>query len=70
MATPDEWGRAYARQAKADLDAWDHLQGSILPECQKLHFMQMACEKLAKAHLCKAGTPPRRLARQPRIHCR
>ncbi len=58
MATPDEWGRAYAQQARVDLDAWDHLQGSTLPECQKLHFMQMACEKLAKAHLCKAGTPP------------
>jgi hypothetical protein len=58
MATPDEWGSAYARQARADLDAWDHLQGSPLPQCQKLHFLQMACEKLAKAHLCKAGRRP------------
>ena len=58
MATPDEWGRAYARQAQADVDTWDHLVGSSLPECQKLHFMQMACEKLAKAHLYKAGARP------------
>jgi hypothetical protein len=58
MATPDQWGGAYARQAKVDLDAWDHLQALTLPECQRLHFLQMACEKLAKAHLCKAGTRP------------
>jgi hypothetical protein len=61
MATPDDWGRAYARQARADFDAWDHLQGSKLPECQKLHFLQMACEKLTKAHLCKAGSRPQDL---------
>src|SRR5258708_26532484 len=61
MATPDEWGSAYARQAQADVDAWDHLQESPLPQCQKLHFLQMACEKLAKAHLCKAGSRPENL---------
>jgi hypothetical protein len=58
MATPDEWGRAFARQGRADFDAWNVLQGSELPECQKLHLLQMACEKLAKAHLCKAGSRP------------
>jgi hypothetical protein len=26
-----------------------------LPRCQKLHFLQMACEKLVKAHLLKGG---------------
>lgn len=61
MATPDDWGIGYARQARADFDAWDQLQGSKLPECQKLHFLQMACEKLAKAHLCKAGSSPQDL---------
>lgn len=59
MATPDEWGTAYARQAQADFEAWNFLQDSGLPECQRLHFLQMACEKLTKAHLCKAGTDPK-----------
>lgn len=58
MATSDEWGTAYARQAQADFAAWSTLQAADLPECQKLHFLQMACEKLTKAHLCKSGTDP------------
>lgn len=52
--TPDDWGEAYAKQALADFDAWNEMQGNpALPSCQKLHFLQMACEKLCKAHLCK-----------------
>ena len=52
--TPDNWGEAYAKQALADFNAWNELQGnSAIPSCQKLHFLQMACEKLCKAHLCK-----------------
>jgi hypothetical protein len=59
VSTPAAWGRAYARQAKFDFDAWNALQGNPdLPECQKLHFLQMACEKLVKAHLCLAGSNP------------
>jgi len=27
-----------------------------MPRSQKLHFLQMACEKLAKAHLLKGGS--------------
>ena len=52
--TADNWGKAYARQALADFDTWNQLQGmGDIPSCQKLHFLQMACEKLCKAHLCK-----------------
>ena len=66
MSTPDEWGRAFAKQAKADFDSWNALtlhlrlpEGTApLPACQKLHFLQMACEKLAKAHLCRSGPDP------------
>jgi hypothetical protein len=29
-----------------------------VPACQHLHFLQMACEKLCKAHLCGQGTDP------------
>jgi hypothetical protein len=61
VATPDEWGTAYARQAQADFDTWNFLRKSELPECQKLHFLQMACEKLSKAYLCKAGSDPKHI---------
>jgi hypothetical protein len=30
-------------------------------ESQHLHFLQMACEKLCKAHLCGAGSDPKDL---------
>ena len=64
MPTQGEWSRAFARQAWADFDAWNALQMYLklpegtppLPRSQKLHFLQMACEKLAKAHLLKAGS--------------
>lgn len=58
--TPDEWGQAFAKQAMADFTAWDELQGNTaVASCQKLHFLQMACEKLCKAHLCKhSGADP------------
>jgi hypothetical protein len=56
-ATPDNWGKAFAKQALADFEAWNELQGNTaIPSCQKLHFLQMACENLCKAHL---GTPAR-----------
>jgi hypothetical protein len=60
MSTPADWARAYAKQARADFDAWNGLSQNspLLPQCQRLHFLQMACEKLAKAHLCKAGAAP------------
>jgi hypothetical protein len=31
------------------------------PKCHKLHFLQMACEKLAKAHLCNGRSDPLKL---------
>ncbi len=57
MATAAEWAKGYARQADADFETFRALQrdGSI-PECHKLQFLQMACEKLVKAHLCAGGT--------------
>jgi hypothetical protein len=55
------WSRAYARQAKADLDAREALLGAAVPACQHLHFLQMACEKIAKAHRCLGGADPETL---------
>jgi hypothetical protein len=63
MPTQDEWACAFAKQAAADFDAWNALQFykpsqgiPPLPRCQKLLFLQMACEKVAKAHLLKTGS--------------
>ncbi len=59
MSTPDRWAKAYARQANADFETWNALvPNRLIPECHKLLFLQMACEKLVKAHLCSKGTDP------------
>lgn len=50
------WSKAFARQAHSDFAARDALlQHDELPECHQLHFLQMAMEKLAKAHLLQAS---------------
>jgi hypothetical protein len=60
MTVADAWARAYARQAGADLRAWE-LYGfhpeALAAECHRLQFLQMACEKLCKAHLIRLGVP-------------
>lgn len=54
-----QWRVAYGTQAKADLAARRTLAAvRRLPECQHLHHLQMACEKLCKAYLCGTGTDP------------
>lgn len=59
LATAREWSKGYAQQAAADLNTFETLQSlEQLPECHKLQFLQTACEKLAKAHLCDQGTDP------------
>ncbi len=59
MATAAVWARAYGRQAAADFVRFQALQPDpAVPECHKLQFLQMACEKLVKAHLCAEGTDP------------
>lgn len=55
------WSRAYARQAQADLEAREALLGATVPACQHLHFLQMACEKISKAHRCLGGADPETL---------
>jgi len=59
MATAEEWAKGYVRQANADFRRFQFLQSDgAVAECHKLQFLQMACEKLVKAHLCATGTPP------------
>ena len=62
MATPAEWSKAFAVQADADMRTFDRLcLDEKIPTCSRLHFLQMACEKLSKAHLFVTGGNPDRL---------
>src|SRR4051794_16849191 len=48
----------------ADLAARERLLlPPALPECQHLHFLQMACEKICKAYQCGQGIDPAQLRR-------
>jgi hypothetical protein len=59
MATPGQWARGYARQAHADFQSWQAIEADeIVRPCHRMLFLQMACEKLCKARLIEAGTPP------------
>lgn len=58
------WPLAYAKQAHSDLVARTRLlEHADVPQCHPLHFLQMACEKLCKAHLCGSGADPDQLRR-------
>lgn len=62
MSDQNDWARAFAKQAKADFEAWNSLsKRARVASCHRLHFLQMACEKLAKAHLCRGGSDPSKL---------
>lgn len=54
-ATDGDWVRSYARQALSDLLARECLTRTNLPKCHRLHFLQMAAEKVCKAHLTAAN---------------
>jgi len=58
MAGPAEWSVGYARQANADFELFQALQAGAAEQCHRMQLLQMACEKLAKAHLCGAGADP------------
>jgi hypothetical protein len=58
MATAAAWATGYARQADADFKTFEAMQSLPIPDCHKLHFLQMACEKRAKASLCGEGMEP------------
>lgn len=51
---------AFARQAGADLATFRYLSDSAtgaVPDCHRLMFLQMACEKLCKAHNLREPSP-------------
>jgi len=51
MATDAEWASAFAAQALSDLEAREILLDGGADKCHRLHFFQMAAEKVCKAHL-------------------
>lgn len=58
--TPEDlamaWRLAYARQAASDFKVYDLLCFSPgVDECQRMHYLQMAMEKAAKAHFWSTG---------------
>ena len=62
MGTAKSWHEAFARQAAADFRTYQLFEqlrgerGREVPFCHQLQFLQMACEKLCKAHLYLRGT--------------
>jgi hypothetical protein len=50
-ASDQDWASAYAKQALSDLDAREKLESRGADKCHRLHFLQMAAEKLCKAYL-------------------
>lgn len=48
--TRSRWADAFARQARSDWQVYQQLSQSDLPRCHALHYLQMTCEKIAKAY--------------------
>jgi hypothetical protein len=49
--TRTEWSRAYAKQGASDLAIYKHLcTRADVQNCHRLHYLQMAGEKIAKAY--------------------
>ena len=70
MSIDDDWADGFARQADADFRAWELYQKypeACAEVCHKLLFLQMACEKLCKAHRIRAGADPNELIKTHRV---
>ncbi|MBM3300983.1 MAG: hypothetical protein FJY85_13635 [Deltaproteobacteria bacterium] len=52
------WREAYFAQAWSDFQVFQQLNVGRHPLCHKLHYLQMATEKLAKGFLCDPKSPP------------
>jgi len=49
------WSEAFAAEATSDLDAYERSSRSPLPQCHRLHYLQMWLEKLCKAYVHNAN---------------
>jgi hypothetical protein len=58
-----DWHEAYLLQARSDFEVFQLLLRYEIPDCQKLHYLQMCTEKLSKGF-----KTPRGGARHPNVH--
>jgi hypothetical protein len=54
------WRDGYLRQAESDYRIYSDLNQRRAPLCHRLHYLQMASEKLAKSFLCHKRHKPYR----------
>ncbi len=52
------WQEGYRLQARSDHDIFKQLNKRNVPLCHRLHYLQMASEKLAKSFLCIGNQKP------------
>ena len=58
MTRFDRFARGFYRQARADFGTFLRLEhDGEIPTCHRLHYLQMACEKLAKAYQFRSRRP-------------
>ncbi len=56
MIDRHDWQIAFLKQARADWEAYQRTHEQTWPACHRLHFLQMATEKLGKALLVGGET--------------
>ena len=50
----EAWASAFAEQSRSDWQVYNLLAAEPnVPTCHELHYLQMACEKIAKAYRCR-----------------
>jgi hypothetical protein len=54
-STDLDWQKAYAAQALSDLEAREVLASGEVDQCHRLHYLQMAAEKVCKAFIVAAN---------------
>jgi hypothetical protein len=53
----EAWAVAFAAQSRSDWQVYGRLAADPqIPACHELHYLQMACEKIAKAYRCRDMT--------------
>jgi len=55
------WQKAFLNQARSDWNAYQRTSDPRWPSCDRLHYLQMATEKLSKALLVAGDTKPQNL---------
>jgi len=56
MINRRDWQIAFLKQARSDWEAYQRTHEQMWPACHRLHFLQMATEKLGKALLVGGET--------------